>query len=250
MNFLKILTFSIFIILIFSDCKKENIKVGNGCIPLSIIETEAPIQGRPERKFNYDNGVLTGYTFFKYEYKNGRVYRIKNQENRYEEFKYNQDGNVKQSTQYRRDNSNSDFFKVLDREYIYEGSNVASVNHLLDNETSVLSYEQSSNNIDTVKRYNSDGALIKLEIMEYDDFKNIYGNLPSPKFNHFFWFFLGFENNVTRREIIDYSKQGEKSGYIYSYKYNEHGYPEEVVTKPLNLRWTTVREIAYFKCEE
>lgn len=234
-------------------CKKEGMNlahklIAEGCIPNSIILDE-PLLGGYNDIYKYENGKLTQFGDFIYEYENGLVKRIRLGQDRYEEYIYDLNFKIIQSVQYRRDDPKEGFKVVDDMEYIYNDSLIVKAIDNDDNMVYKISYHANTNNIDTIKTFNANSELTELRIFKYDQFSNVFKNLLMPKFNFFWWLEKNSNNNVAQHKIVKLLPQNKTTIFNRNFKYNNYNYPIEIKESQVNSTYATKTTISYINCK-
>lgn len=248
------LIFLIIIICILQvGCKKEKPDffhnlIAEGCVPNTVNLNESHLGGYND-VYKYENGRLTGFGYFRYEYEDGLVKRIRLGENRYEEYFYNNEFKVIQSIQYWRDDQVEGFIAVDDKTYLYNDSLIFEVIDNDDNITHKISYYPNTSNIDSIKTFNSNFELTEVNTFKYDQFNNVFKNLLMPKYNFFWWIEKGSDNNVTEHKIVKLLPADDTIIFYNSFKYNDYNYPIEINGSKANSTYTTKTTISYVNCE-
>lgn len=248
-----IITLTILTLLLSLGCEKEIVIVHNhnliadGCIPEKIVSVG--FLGVNENEYIYENNKLIRYGDKFVEYNNGLVSKITLGSKRYEEYYYNDQFQVNKSIIFREDDPEEGFMVIDEKEYKYEGNRIVEIIDIDSDETNLISYYPNSNNIDSIKRINSNSEIIEILIFQYDEYKNPQKNLLIPKFNYSWWIERGFENNVIQRKKIKIQDQGETQIWNYDMEYNAFGYPTKIVGNIDNFGFNSITEITYTKCE-
>ena len=250
---LRLTLFIMAICLLQLGCKKDEAEVSHnliaeGCIP-NVINLDEPLFGGYNDVYKYENGRLVGFGSYNYEYQNGIVKRIRLGQDRYEEYIYDSDFKVIHSTQYRRDDPAVGFKVVSDNKYEYKDSLIFKVIDNGENLIHEISYYLNTNNIDSIKTFNSGLELVEVNIFHYDQSNNVFKNLLLPKFNLFWWIEKNSNNNVTQRIILKLSPPYSTIMYNYAYKYNTYNYPIEINGSKVNSSYTTKSTISYINCK-
>lgn len=248
---LALLAIAIFLLQI--GCKKDETEISQnliaeGCIP-EIVNLDEPLLGGYNDVYKYENGKLIGFGSYNYEYQNGVVKKIRLGQDRYEEYIYDDDNKVIQSIQYRRDDPAEGFKVVSNMKYEYNDSLIVKV---FDNDEELIheiSYYSNTNNIDSIKTFNSNLELVEVDIFEYDQSNNVFKNLLMPKFNFFWWIEKNSNNNVTQRKILKLSTPINTIIYNYTLKYNSYNFPIEINGSRVNSSFTTKTIISYIGCK-
>lgn len=149
---------------------------------------------------------------------------------KYEDYFYNDQSQVTSTWSYFNTiggDANSGF--VINRTYEYEGEKLIQIKNVTNSEVSNLSYYPNSNNIDSIKTYNSKTELIRLEVFEYSAFQNPFKNLKLPiRFTDHKTELWTPENYFKKRQEFTF---GESPSFViltYDSEYNTFGYPEKI----------------------
>lgn len=234
-------------------CKKEKPEpnhnlIAPGCIPKTIVLDE-PILGGYSDTYKYENGKLTGYGSLNFEYENGLVKRIRLGQYRYEEYFYNNQFKVIQTMQYRRPDLVTAFKVVDDKTYAYNDSLIIKVTDNDENLIHEISYYPNTNNIDSIKTFNSSLELVEVNVFKYDQANNVIKNLLMPTFNFFHLIEKFSNNNVTQHKIIELTNPNKTTIFNYKHIYNSYNYPIEVNGSQANSGYTTKTRISYINCQ-
>lgn len=246
---MKNLNYSIVIFLcllwFFASCGKETVIISSdlitkGCIPETITRTSAA-ERKVEIKYIYEDNRLAHNDFYEneerikivnpsFKYIDELVVKTHATNGRYEEYYYNDNAQIIRTRRYVPVIGGNliDGF-TIETVYEYEEDKIIQMKNVTDNTISNLSYYPNSNNIDSIKTYNRDAQLIKIEAFEYDEFKNPFKNLKLPihQYTHKIAWWTP-NNYFKKRTEIELGDTRSLLICTYDSKYNEDGYPTAI----------------------
>ena len=237
-------------LILMASCSKEQVEfIKPGCKP-SVIETKSSTFGVFDESYTesytYENDKLIQLGIHNYEYDGNLVRKIHSGSLSFEEYSYNTSDKVIGSKKFRRENEGDEFVLVTQYRYEYEGAHLSKLINVLSAEEIIFYSNEVTFNIDSLRAFDSNGEISRIEYFEYDDKPNIY-NICIPVFNFNIWIIRSTKNN-----IIKYEKHKPNSEVIGYYSvditYNEFDYPS-IATISFSDGRTKVRTISYVKCE-
>lgn len=227
-----------------NDISIPNDLLDEGCIPNEISTTLSFFDITTIHKYTYNDGRLDFIETFlppsvavvskkQYQYEDGLTKRISfesslvNPNDNYEDYEYDQEGKIIRKLIYKDQAGLVNSF-----EYIYDGDKVDRINDVINNSYFQYAYFGDTDVIRTVTKFNSEGLIEKEELFEFDMMNNRFLNLKIPHYGEEIDVNYNAVNNITKHTtIVNTPLLNDTTIFLYTYEYDEQGYPVKTVLK-------------------
>ena len=224
--------FLLTLIMLYSSCKKEEIKVKpsyineKGLVPL-VIEIDSPL-GLIEINFIYKNNVLLSKQGYDYFYNNdGYVSKITSDAYNYVDFFYECGPKVTKVVSHNKA-WNNDTVKITGSyTFNYTDGLITEVYNSVKNTQRVISYTDDLKNKASIENYDEYGDLVDKTFYEYDTLKNPSINDYTPTFD-FVYSGYNNQNNVIHTIRYKYKPTLDTFEFFREIEYGLYGYPKVI----------------------
>jgi hypothetical protein len=248
MKYLHLQVFSILALLFFTNCEQEEIIPQASPVPLSgIVPVRIDHLGgliRYKTELKYVDCVLWQYsvrpfvedpifsefediyTTDQFKYGNEKITTITADQNDYEIFIYDDEGQLEKSTRFRRDTATGEFLTVMNRVYTFERGKIVRIEDSANDRIEIFSYFEESGNLQSVLTSNTAGVLLREEqFLSYDTMNNPNKNLPLIHLDISNWIRERTPNNNLERRVTTYGRVEDTYTIRYRYTYTDSDYP-------------------------